>query len=157
MTLGAARGSSEVQDTCEPTVDLGLATLLSRQVSVPLSSGDELFGGLIVDRGALQARLAEDGSALFDVTLLAVVSLTLSEAAFGAAPDVVCSSLTAELGFSPCVPCGDPALGVEGLPACIPLLIEVPVAPRSDSPLIPVDAASIDPGCRQTPASPVTE
>jgi len=156
-TLGAARGSSPVQDTCEPTVDLGLATLLSRQVTVPLSAGDAIFDGLIVDRGALQARLADDASALFDVTLLAVVSLTQSEPALGAAPDVLCAELEADLGFSPCVPCGDPSLGVEGLPACLPLVIEVPVATRTDSPLIPVDAAAIDPGCRQTPASSASE
>lgn len=151
LTLASARGDG-LQDTCEATATLSTpATLLSRQVALPLVSGDELPGGLVAERGALQARLTEDGSALLDVTLLAVVSLPLSEGVLGLPPDEACAAWEASFGFDPCIPCGPPSEGVAGLPACFPLLIEGARAERVPDSLLAIDAESIAPDCRQTP------
>lgn len=152
VTLGASRGASPVQDTCLPTQSWATpASLLSRQIATPLVSGDALPGGLFASRGAFQARLTEDADALLDVTLLALLSLSSSEDLLGLSPAEACASLTEELGFDPCVPCGPPSDGVSGLPACVPLLIEVARAERVDDALLLIDADAIPADCRQTP------
>ncbi|MCO4772976.1 MAG: hypothetical protein KDA24_23285 [Deltaproteobacteria bacterium] len=151
LTVAGSRGTSPVQDTCAATGQWSApATLLSRQVGARLFPGDLLPGGLVAERGALQARLSEEGDALLDVSLLALVSLSLSEEALGGAPDVICATATAELGFDPCVPCGPPSDGVSGLPACIPILMEGARAERLEAPLVSVDPDSISPDCRQS-------
>ncbi len=154
VSVGVARGDSQLQDTCQATTSFSTpATLLSRQVATPLVFGDELPGGIVLERGALQARLTDDGSALLDVTLLALVSLPDSEGAIGMTPAEYCAARTGELGVDPCVPCGPPSDGLAGLPACVPLLIEGARAERVDRPLLALDPLSIRPDCRQAPPS----
>ena len=152
ITFGASRGASAVQDTCVPTQSWATpATLLSRQVAAPLVSGDVLPGGLLAARGAFQARLTEEADALLDVSFLALLSLSLSEDLLDLNPAQACAYLAENLGFDPCVPCGPPSEGVSGLPACVPLVIEVARAERVDDVMLPIDAESIPPDCRQNP------
>jgi len=148
VTIAPVQGDGPAQDRCTVTSSWEIpASLLSRQVATAVSTGDVLPGRVVAERGAFQARLTESGDALLDVTLMALVSLPLSESAYGMPPDAACAFLADDLGFDPCVPCGSPTDGLAGLPACIPLLIEGARAERVDSPLLSID--SVPPDCRQ--------
>mgnify|MGYP006919643394 CR=1 FL=1 len=131
LTLGGAT-DIDTQDECVPTTELTTpATLVTRQLAAPFLLDDPLPGGLFAERGSVQARLAPDGSALLDVVIVGLASLSASEPVLGLPPEEACSALAALVGFNPCVPCGDPALGVQGLPACVPFVFEVARAERA--------------------------
>lgn len=150
VTFAPTRGDGVTQDLCVPTATLAEpARLLSRQVATPLVGDDPLPGGLLAERGALQARLTEDADALEDLVLLAVVDLVASEAATGLSPQEACSTWNDALGFDPCIPCGPPSEGLSGLPACATVVIETARAEAAPAPIVPLTPETIPPNCRR--------
>ncbi len=152
VTLGLTVEDGNDQDLCEPTRSwVEPARLDRRQLAVPLTVDDALpppFGGP-VRRGAFQARMSSTGSALQSGVLLALLDLNQLEAELGQPPDVVCEVLADDSEGPVCVPCGDPADGIDGLPTCVPMLWEFALATASAAELLPVDPDALPPECAQ--------
>jgi hypothetical protein len=137
------------QDPCAPTVPLATPlTLLDGFVAGPLDAGAEVPLPLLgpIDRGALHAAIAPDGSALSSVALMGVADATLLELVTGAPVAEHCAALLAETGLELCGPCSDPADGIADLPTCTTVVWEWPTA-ASAPPLQPVDPTALPPEC----------
>lgn len=154
VTLGVTLDGQTEQDPCWPTGSwLEPARLQQRQIAGLLSVGDDLptFVGGPLRRGAWQASLSADGSALSDGAILALLDVNQLEEQTGLPPDEICADWAEQSPGTPCQPCDDPTLGNAGLPTCIPLLWEFATADRQDTPLFVVDPEALPEECDALP------
>ncbi len=150
VTVGLTEPGSQQQDLCVPTQTWqSPVTLDRRQLGGALEAGDVLptpVGGPL-RRGAWQARMSSSGSALSSIAFLALLDLNQLEQEIGMSPDALCESLEETSDVSPCVPCGEPSEGIDGLPTCITMLWELPLAAAAPDALVPVSTDSLPPEC----------